>query len=108
MRNGVDYMNYPIKYIIAPAVGAVLFSAPYYFPKESLEVLFVVWFMLIPVVFIAFLVYGLILYIRSMKHSIVVSIKPAEAIRALARRNDELRRVKHSLYEEVSDGIRKG
>ncbi len=101
-------MNYPIKYIIALAVGAALIGAPYYFPKESLEVLFVVWFMLIPVAFIVFLVYGIIVYTRDMKHSIVVSIKPAEAIMAFARREDELRGVKRSLYEEVSNKMKKG
>lgn len=100
-------MNYPIKYFVASAVGAALIGAPYYFPKESLEALFVVWFMLIPVAFIVFLVYGIILYIRSMKHSIVVSMKPTEAIMALARKEDELRRVKRSLYEEVGNRMKK-
>lgn len=101
-------MNYPVKYIIAAAVGAALIGAPYYFPKESLEVLFSVWFMLIPVAFIVFLVYGIIVYLRGMKHRITVSIKPAEAIRAFAGREAGIRSVKRSLYEELSNGIKKG
>lgn len=68
-------MNYLVKYIIAIAVGAALISAPYYFPKESLEVLFAVWFMLIQVAFIVFLVYGIIVYIKGLKHNIMVSRK---------------------------------
>lgn len=68
-------MNYPVKYIIAAAVGVALIGAPYYFPKDSLRVLFIVWFMLIQVAFIVFLVYGIIVYINGLKHNIIVSRK---------------------------------
>lgn len=101
-------MNYLVKYIIAASVGAALIGAPYYFPKESLEVLFSVWFMLIPAAFIVFLVYGIIVYLRGMKHMITVSIKPSEAVRTLAGREAGIRSVKRSLYEELSNGIKKG
>ncbi len=93
-----------VKYIIAASVGVALIGAPYYFPKESLATLVVVWFMFIPVTLIAFFVYGIILYIRGMKHRITVSIKPTEAIIALVGREAELRSVKRSLYEELSNG----
>jgi preprotein translocase subunit SecY len=91
-------MNYPVKYIIAAAVGAALIGAPYYFPKESLQLLFTVWFMLIPVAFIVFLVYGIIVYLRGMKHRITV----------LAGREAGIRSVKRGLYEELINGIKKG
>ncbi len=97
-----------VKYIIAASVGAFLIGAPNFFPIESLNFLFAVWFMLIPVVFIAFLAYGITVYIRSMKHRITASIKPAEAIMALTGREAQPRSVKRSLYKELTNGIKKG
>jgi hypothetical protein len=97
-----------VKYIVAASGGAALIGAPFYFPKENLEVLFKVWFMLIPVAFIVFLVYGIIVYLGGMKRRIAVPIKPVEAIRAIGRREAEIRSVKRSLYKELSNGIKKG
>ena len=79
-----------VKYIIAASMGAVLIGAPNFFPIESLDFLFTVWFILIPVVFIAFLAYCITVYIRRQR----VTMKPIEVIRALAGREAELRNVK--------------
>ncbi|VVB94897.1 Uncharacterised protein [uncultured archaeon] len=68
-------MKYPVKYIIASTVGAILIGAPNFLSIESLKVLFTVWFMLITVAFIAFLVYGFTVYIKSLKHNIMISRK---------------------------------
>ncbi|MGB8217147.1 MAG: hypothetical protein WCE94_07580 [Candidatus Methanoperedens sp.] len=78
-----------IKYIIAVPVGAALIGAPYYFTKESLTFLFAVWFMLIPVAFIAFLAYCITVYIRSLRQR--VTMKPIEVIRILAGREIDKR-----------------
>jgi len=97
-----------VKYIVAASGGAALIGAPFYFPNESLEVLFTVWFMLIPVAFIVFLVYGIIVYLRGMKQRITVSIKPVEAIRAIGRREAQSPSVKRSLNKELTNWIKKG
>jgi hypothetical protein len=76
-----------VKYIIAASVGAFLIGAPNFLPTESLNFLFAVWFMYIPVVFIAFLAYCITVYIRRQR----VTMKPIEVIRVLAGREIDKR-----------------
>ena len=60
---------------------------------------------LIPLAVIAFLIFGLVVYMRERKHVITVSVKPSEALKAIARREEELKREKERLmYEELSNG----
>ncbi len=62
------------------------------------------WLFLIPAAVVVFLIYGLIIYMKERKHRIAVTIKPTEAMRALARREAELRKEKEKiLYEEFQD-----
>ncbi len=57
---------------------------------------------LIPIAVIAFTIFGLVVYMRERKHRITVSVKPSEAMRAIARREEELQREKERLmYEEL-------
>ncbi len=58
------------------------------------------WLFLIPVIAVAFLVYGYVVYARERKHRIEVQLKPTEAMKALARREEELRREKEKLVTE--------
>lgn len=59
------------------------------------------WVFLIPLGVIAFLIYGYTVYVKDRKHRITMGIKPTEAMKALARRENELKKEKERiLYEE--------
>ncbi|HEY9245602.1 MAG TPA: hypothetical protein VIO11_02035 [Candidatus Methanoperedens sp.] len=58
------------------------------------------WVFLIPFAVAALLVYGYVAYSKERKYRIDVAIKPTEAMRALARREEELRREKERLLKE--------
>jgi preprotein translocase subunit SecY len=66
------------------------------------------WLFLIPVVAAVLLVYGLVVYMRDRKNRITVTIKQTEAMKAIARREEELKRDKERvLYEEIHDGMKR-
>ncbi len=58
------------------------------------------WLFLIPISAVALLIYGYVAYMRERKHRIEVAIKPTEAMRAIARREEELKREKERLLRE--------
>ncbi len=59
------------------------------------------WVFLIPLGVIAFLIFGYTVYMKDRKHRITMGIKPTEAMKALARRENELKKEKERiLYEE--------
>ncbi len=93
-------MKYWIKYGAA-AVGGIVLGAAYFFPTESFIAFAGTWLFLIPAATIAFLGFGLREYMKDRKNRIMVSIKPSEAMKALARREAELQREKELLYEEM-------
>jgi hypothetical protein len=65
------------------------------------------WVFLIPTAAALFLIYGLIVYARERKNRITVSIKPTEAMKAIARREEDIKREKEKLlYEEFQGGIK--
>jgi hypothetical protein len=99
-------MNSWVKYMAAVALGGALIGAPYFFPTESLLAFAAGWFLAIPLVFILYLIFGLLVYMKSRKNRITISMKPSEAIRALARRETQLKREKEILYEELRRGLK--
>lgn len=63
------------------------------------------WLFFIPVVVGVLLVYGLVVYLRDRKNRITVTVKPTEAMRAIARREADLKKEKERImYEETRQG----
>ncbi len=95
-----------IKYVAAAICGTIAGAA--FFPPSGIFLTFVTgWLFLIPAAGIAFLAYGLREYMKDRKNTILVSVKPSEAMRALARREMELQREKELLLKELSSGIKR-
>lgn len=89
-----------IKYVGTSVVGGTVIGAVYYFPESSFLAFVTGWLFLISAVFVVSMAYGLREYLKDQKHRIAVEIKPTEAMRALARREAELKKEKEILYEE--------
>ena len=60
----------------------------------------VMWVFLIPAAVAGLLILGFTVYMRERKHRIAVSIKPTEAMKAIARREGELQREKEKILYE--------
>ena len=59
------------------------------------------WLFLIPVAAVVLLVYGLVVLTKNRKNRITVTVKPSGAMRAIVRREEELKREKERItYEE--------
>ncbi|MCZ7356550.1 MAG: hypothetical protein O8C66_15005 [Candidatus Methanoperedens sp.] len=58
------------------------------------------WLFLIPVAAVVLLVYGLVVSMRDRKNRITVTVKPTEAMKAIARREEELKREKERILHE--------
>jgi hypothetical protein len=58
------------------------------------------WLFLIPVAVVVLLAYGLVVYRRDRKNRITVTVKPTEAMQAIARREEELKREKERIMHE--------
>lgn len=99
-------MKYWIKYVAA-AIGGTIAGAAYFLPSGLFLTFVTGWLFLIPAAGIALLAYGLREYMKDRKNRILVSIKPGEAMRALARREMELQREKELLLKELSNGVKR-
>ena len=99
-------MKHRIIYAAAAAVVTVTGTA-YFLPGEIFLAFLTGWLFLVPAAAIVFLAYGLREYMKERKNRIVVSIKPSEAMKALARREAELRKEKELLLEEFQRGIKR-
>jgi hypothetical protein len=97
-------MKYLNKYVATAIAGGSVMGAIYFLPSESYLAFVAGWVVLIPIAFVIFLAYGLREYRKDRKNRIMVSIKPSEAMKALARREAELQREKELLYEELRRG----
>ncbi len=95
-----------LKYAIAIA-GVAGIGTAYYLPAETFLAFVTVWLLLIPAAVIVYLIYGLREYIKHRIHRIIVSIKPSDAMIALARREALLRKEKEILYKEFNNDIRR-
>jgi len=96
-----------IKYVATSVVCGTVIGAVYYFPAEAFLTFTAGWLFLISAAFVAYMVYGLREYLKDQKHRIAVEIKPTEAMRALARREAELKREKELLFEEFHNQIKR-
>lgn len=97
-------MNTWLKYVAAASAAVAFMAATYYYPAEIFLIFTVGWLFFIPAAFIVYMVYGFMTYMKERKHKLVVAIKPTEAMRALARREEELKRERERLmYEEFGE-----
>jgi hypothetical protein len=62
------------------------------------------WVFLIPTAAAVFLLYGYVVYNRDQKHRINVNYKPTEAMKAIARREMELKNEKERIMYEQQNG----
>ena len=99
-------MDNRIKYIAAIAIAGGAIASAYYYPAETFLAFTAGWLFIIPAAFVAYLVYGYVLYVNEKKHRIEVTVKPSEAMKALARREIELNREKEKLIFEGSSSGR--
>ncbi len=88
-------------YAATVVVGATVMGAAYFLSIETFLAFVIGWLFLIPATFAVYMALGLREYLDDRKNSIVVDIKPSEAMKALARREAELKREKELLYEEL-------
>lgn len=96
-------MNYLKQFAIFVAGGSIV-GAAYFVPQESFLAFIAGWLFLVPAAVVIFLSYGLTKYVKDRKNRITVSIKPNEALKAIARREAELQREKQLLLEELRKG----
>ncbi len=92
------------KYVAAAAVAGAVMGAAYYYPAQTFIAFVTGWLFLIPSVLIVYLVYGMWVYSRDLRHRIIVKMKPTEAMRALARKQVTPKREKEIFYKELEGG----
>ena len=90
-----------VKYVATVVVGATVMGASYILPMETFQAFVLGWLFLIPATFAVYMLFSLKEYMDERKNRIVVSVKPTEAMKALARREAALNREKELLYEEM-------
>ena len=95
-------MDYRIKYIIAILFGGASMASGYYYPAETFLAFTAGWLFIIPAAFIVYMIHGYAVYMSERKHRIHVTVKPTEAMKALARREMELQRERERLLFEES------
>lgn len=95
-------MENRMKYIIAMLFGGASMASGYYYPAETFLAFTAGWLFIIPAAFVVYMAYGYISYMRDRKHRIEVTVKPTEAMKAIVRREMDLKREKESiLFEEA-------
>ncbi len=97
-------MTKQIKYVAAAMAGGIAMLGVYVLPAESYLAFVTGWLVIIPVAVAVFLAFGLREYRNDRKNRITVSVKASEALKALARKEAELRKEKELLYEELRRG----
>jgi hypothetical protein len=101
-------MDDRIKYIVAMFLGGASMAAGYYYPAETFLAFTAGWLFIIPAAFIVYIVYGYATYMNERKHRIEVTVTPTEAMKAIARREMELKKEKEGiLFEESGKSIRR-
>lgn len=98
-------MDNRTKYIVAAIAAAIFMGSAYIYPAETFLVFTVGWLFFIPAAFIVYMTWGYLTYMKERKHKIVVSIRPTDAMKAIARREAELKmdkeRLLHEEYEKL-------
>jgi hypothetical protein len=95
-------MDNRIKYIVAILFGGASMASGYYYPAETFLAFTAGWLFVIPAAFVAYMAYGYITYMSDRKHRIEVTVKPTETMKAIARREMDLKREKESILFEES------
>jgi hypothetical protein len=90
-----------VKYGATVVVGATVMGAAYLLPIGTFQAFVVGWLFLIPATFAVYMLFALKEYMQDRNNRIVVSIKPTEAMKVLARREAALKAEKELLYEEL-------
>ena len=99
-------MENRVKYIVAALAAAIFMGSAYIFPAETFLVFTVGWLFFIPAAFIVYMVYGFMTYTNERRHKIVVAAQPTEAMRAIVRREAELKKAKERLLHEEYKKLR--
>jgi len=95
-------MDDRIKYIAALFFGGASMVLAYYYPAETFLAFTAGWLFIIPAAFIAYMAYGYAFYMNDRKHRIQVTVKPSEAMKAIVRREMDLKREKEKILFEES------
>ncbi|MBU3965785.1 MAG: hypothetical protein KKG76_00170 [Euryarchaeota archaeon] len=90
-----------LKYVATVVVGATVMGAAYLLPMGAFQAFVIGWLFLIPATFAVYMVFSLKEYMQDRNNRIVVSVKPTEAMKALARKEAALKMEKELLYEEL-------
>ena len=90
-----------VKYVATIVVGATVMGAAYLLPMGTFQAFVIGWLFLIPATFAVYMLFSLREYMQDRKNQIVVSVKPTEAMKVLARREAALIKEKELLYEEL-------
>jgi hypothetical protein len=90
------------KYIAAAAIAGAIMGAAYFYPAETFIAFVTGWLFIIPAAFIVYLVYALWVYSKDLRHTIIVKIKPSEAMKSLQRIKAAQRKMQKLLYEETN------
>ena len=98
-------MDTRLKYILAITAAMGFMMAAYFYPAETFITFTVGWLFFIPAAFVVYMTWSFLEYMQERKHKITVSIKPTEAMRALAKREAELMKEKEMMYEELRGGV---
>ena len=103
-RNKIEvntYMSNRNKYIISAAAAVGYVASAYYYPAETFIASTLGWLIVIPVAFVIYMGYGYAKYVKERKNRITVEVVPSEAMRAIARREEQLNREKEALIQET-------
>lgn len=90
-----------VKYVATIVVGATVMGAAYLLPMGTFQAFVIGWLFLIPATFAVYMLFSLKEYMQDRKNRIEVTVKPTEAMKALARREAALKAEKELLYEEL-------
>ena len=94
------------KYIVAALAAAIFMSSAYIFPAETFLAFTVGWLFFIPAAFIVYMIHGYMVYTNERRHKIVIAVQPTEAMRAITRRETELKKEKERLLYQEYEKLR--
>lgn len=80
--------------------AGIVMGTIYFLPAESFMAFLTGWVVLLPIAAAVFLAIGLREYMKDRKNRIMVSVSATQAMKAIARREAELKREKELLYEQ--------
>lgn len=99
-------MDNKTKYIVAIIGAAIFMGSAYIYPAETFLTFTVGWLFFIPAAFIVYVVWGYLTYVKERRNRIVVSVQPTDAMRAIVRREAELKIDKERLLRQEYEKLR--